>query len=118
MSPPSTVLRVTDENLPALLAAEQAVLILTKSNCGYCAAYQADIEALQARGDLAGLTIGKVVLDQPGAGRFKRDNPWLARLDFLPYNLVYRRGQEVDRFAASRASYLQQRVAATLVQDA
>lgn len=45
---------------------------------------------------------------------FKRANPWLAALKFLPYTVLYRRGQRVDEFAASKGSYLIERVETAL----
>ncbi len=105
-----TVVQVTDRNLPDLLGAPQAILILAKSGCGACARYQTEIEARLAQGELAGLAIGKLTLDQPGAPRFKRDNPWLADLRYLPYTVLYRDGQPIDGFAASKSSYLVERL--------
>jgi hypothetical protein len=86
--------------------------VLTRSACPSCGAYQAELAALRARGELAGLTFGTLVLDRPGAARFKRANPWVRNLRALPYTVLYRRGERVDGFAASRGEYLLERVAA------
>ena len=105
------VVQVTDQNLEEGVGAERAVLILTKDNCGPCAAYQADIQARLERGEMRGIVIGKMALDQRGATRdFKRDNPWLADIKFLPYTLIYGKGQRVDGFAASKGSYLLEQI--------
>ena len=104
------VRQVTDEDLAEILMAERAVLILTKSTCGSCGAYQAEIERLLERGKLAGVPIGKLVLDQRGATRFKRENPWVAGLTALPYTVIYRHGMHVDGFSASKGSYLLERL--------
>ncbi len=102
---------VTDQNLGEVVEAERAVLILTKTGCGHCVAYQAEIEALLERGDVGGTVIGKMPLNQRGVIRdFKRNNPWLADLEFLPYTLLYSKGQRVDDFAASKGSYLLERI--------
>ncbi len=102
---------VTDQNLGEVVEAERAVLILTKTGCGHCAAYQAEIEALLERGAMGGTVIGKMPLNQRGVIRdFKRNNPWLADLEFLPYTLLYSKGQRVDDFAASKGSYLLERI--------
>jgi hypothetical protein len=103
---------VTDRSLGALLAAPRAALVLTRSTCHPCGAYQAELAALLARGELAGIAVGTLLLDRPGAARFKRQNPWLGGLRYLPYTVLYRRGQRVDAFAASRGAYLLERVAA------
>jgi hypothetical protein len=104
--------RLTERALGALLAAPRAALVLTRSACPPCGAYQAELAALRARGELAGLAVGILVLDRPGAARFKRANPWIRDLRALPYTVLYRRGERVDGFAASRGAYLLERVAA------
>ena len=114
MSTAGAIVQVTDETLAGLLAAERAVLILTGSDCGYCARYRDEIEALLAAGKLPDIAIGKLVLDQRGASRFKRDNPWLAELTALPFTLLYRNGQRTGGLAASRGSYLLGRVSTPL----
>jgi hypothetical protein len=110
MADSGVILQATDSNLEEILQADWGVLILSKTVCGPCAAYQADIEALRERGELAGVVIGKMVLDKPGATQFKRDNRWLSGVDFLPYTLLYHNGRQADAFAASRGSYLLERL--------
>jgi peroxiredoxin (alkyl hydroperoxide reductase subunit C) len=104
--------RVTDESIATVIGAEQGVLILAKNDCGHCAAFQAEIKSALARGDLAGLTIGKLVLNEPGATNYKRANRWLAEVKDLPYTVLYHDGQIVDRFIGSRAAYLEERAQA------
>jgi len=103
------VLAVTDRNLAELLTQPQAILILAKSDCGACAQYQREIEARRMRGELAGVAIGKLTLDQQGSPGFKRDNPWLADVSQLPYTVIYARGEAIDRFAASKGTFLMER---------
>ena len=117
MSKHATIAQVTDESLPEVLHTGRSVIILTRTDCRYCTAYLAEVEALIEQGPLAGIIVGTLLLDQTGASRFKRENPWVSRLDFLPYNLIYRNGRRVDGFAGSRASYLVKRVEAALSQQ-
>jgi hypothetical protein len=105
-------LRVTDETLGALLGAARAALVLTRTTCHACGAYRAEVAALLTQGKLEGIAVGTLVLDRPGAGRFKRENPWLSDVRYLPYTVLYRRGERVDGFAASRGAYLLERAAA------
>jgi hypothetical protein len=108
------ILLVDDLNLGDLMAAERAVLILTARDCGPCDDYLARIAGARARGALDGVTIGRLVLDQPGSTRFKRENFWLGRLAALPYTVLYRRGEAVEGFPAARGAYLLQRIDAAL----
>jgi hypothetical protein len=112
------LIRLSDPTLGAVLAAARGALILTRTTCPSCEAYQAEVSALQAQGKLQGIAVGTLVLDQPGASRFKRDNPWLAGLGYLPYTVLYRRGARVDAFAASEGAYLLERTAAAFQPDA
>jgi hypothetical protein len=102
----------TDGTLDAVLGAAQGVLILTRTTCHACGSYQAEVAALAAQGRLDGLAVGTLVLDRPGASRFKRDNPWLAGLRYLPFTALYRRGERIDAFAASKGAYLLERIEA------
>lgn len=110
MSESTVVKPVNDQNIADVLGADRGVLLLTKSTCGSCASYQKEIEAQYDRGRLNDVVIGKIVLDQPGAGQFKRANPWIAELEHLPYTVLYRNGERVDQFEASKGSYLVERV--------
>ena len=106
------ITRVTDETIETVTGADRGVLILAKNDCGHCAAYQAEIKAALARGGFAELAIGKLVLNEPGATDYKRGNRWLADVKDLPFTVLYRNGQIVDRFLGSRAAYLEERVRA------
>ena len=104
------MLVVTDENVTTITGAEPGVLILAEDSCGACRSYVEDVQGLEQRGRLEGIVIGKMVLDKPGSGGFKRDNPWLREVEVLPYTAVYERGAKVDEFAASRGSFLMERL--------
>jgi hypothetical protein len=101
---------VVDATLPALLRAPCAVLIVTRTDCRYCAVYEAALADLLAQGGLPGVVAGKMTVDQPGVEDFLASEPWLARLAYLPYHLLYRRGQLVDGFASANPRFLYARV--------
>ncbi len=110
MSDSGKVIQVTDRNVEEVVGAERSVLVFAKSDCGHCTAYQSEIEALLERGEMGEIPVGKMVLDQRGVMGFKRDNPWLSGLRFLPHTVLYREGRPVDDFAASKGSYLRERI--------
>jgi hypothetical protein len=105
-----TVIRVTDQNFADVLAADRLLLIVSRSDSGYCGAYHSRIAALQAHGALAGIRVGTILLDEPGVDQLKRDHLWLTRLGFLPYNVIYGAGHPLDGFAGSSPSYLLHRL--------
>jgi peroxiredoxin (alkyl hydroperoxide reductase subunit C) len=106
------IVHVTDATLRTITETEQGALILTKNDCGHCAAFQSEIKAARASGGLAGLAIGKLILNEPGATGYKRANRWLAEVKDLPYTVLYRHGEIVERFVGSHAAYLEERVRA------
>lgn len=107
----SSLLYVDDDTLDRVVGAPRGALVLAKDDCENCAGYETEIRGLQERGMLGDLVVGKLLLTRPGCRRFKRENPWLTRVDFLPYTLLYADGEKVDEFAASRGTYLLERAA-------
>jgi hypothetical protein len=93
---------VTDADMTDVLRQERVALVLTRRDCDYCATYLAEIEAFLRTGELIGVAVHTIVLDAPGARRFKRDNPWLLDAASLPYTVLYARGKRVEMFAASK----------------
>lgn len=112
---PSEYMRVTDDTFENLLAAERAVLVIGKSDCGYCYQYEKDIAELVDTPAYAGIVFGKLVLDERGSTQIKRANPWIADLEELPYTVLYRDGNPVSAFAASKASYLKEQLQETFL---
>jgi hypothetical protein len=102
-------LYLDDESVERVTQAARGALILGKDDCDNCAAYEADVRRLQEQGVLDELVVGKIVLTQPGSRAFKRENPWLRDVSFLPYTVLYAAGERVDEFASSRGSYLLER---------
>jgi hypothetical protein len=101
---------VDDESVGHVTQAARGALILGKDDCDSCASYEADVRRLQEQGVLGDeLVIGKLMLTQPGCRAFKRENPWLRDVTFLPYTVLYSAGERVDEFASSRGSYLLER---------
>ncbi len=84
------------------LGAPTAVLMLGKSDCPACAAWTDELCAfLEADQEFADVRFGKILLDQGGLADFKRDNPWIAQLEVLPYNVLYVGGERRKEFAGS-----------------
>lgn len=82
------------------LAAPKAFLMLGKSDCLACKEWSAELEDFLA-GDAryADVRFGKLLLDQRGLIDFKKASPWLAAVDVLPFNVIYRDGEKVKDFA-------------------
>ena len=98
-------------NWEDFLSAPSAVLMLGKSDCPACVAWTKDLETfLEADGEWARVRFGKMLLDQPGLGGFKKTNPWLAELEALPMNLIYIDGEKVKDFLGSGVDRLVNRL--------
>lgn len=114
----TTYVRVTDDTFEELLAAEYAALIIGKSDCRYCRRYNAGIADLVEDPQYTDIVFGKLILDKLGSRQIKRENPWIASLEQLLYTVLYRRGEPVDKFTASKVSYLEERLQETFLQPA
>ncbi len=100
------IITITDYNLDIFVKAECMALILARSNSNRCILYQGEVRQLLEDGALSGITVGVLMLDQPGTSQFKRENLWLMSVDFLPYTILYHRGQRIDGFAGHRGHVL------------
>jgi hypothetical protein len=91
--------------------APAAVLVLGKSDCEACNAWSAELEGLLADPNRwPHVRFGKILLDHRGLVSFKRANPWVADVEVLPFNLLYRGGEKVGEFAGGGADRLAARV--------
>jgi hypothetical protein len=88
----------------AFTASPVAVLMLGKSDCPACAGWTEELTAFlespaASAEPLAHVRFGKVMLDERGLLGFKKASPWLAEVTDLPFNVIYRDGQAVKRWA-------------------
>jgi hypothetical protein len=87
------------DTLDAFLASPVAVLVLTKRDCAACASWSEVLEGFLAEDERwKGVRFGKLILDQPGLGTFKKASPWLREVTDLPYNVLYKDGQLAATF--------------------
>ncbi len=110
---------ITRENWEDFLAAPAAVLMLGKSDCPACAVWTEELTTfLENDSEWVSVRFGKLLLDQPGLGGFKKANPWLAGLKDLPLNLIYIEGEKVKEFLGSGADRLANRLRRLLAPPA
>src|SRR5690625_1416426 len=95
---------INDRNIKELLSSPRAVLVIGKSDCGHCISYEKEILELQGEGALAGVAIGKLLLDAPGSPRFKKENPWVGTQKALQQTLVFVFGEHEEHFADSKST--------------
>jgi hypothetical protein len=97
---------VNDYNIDTFLSQDLCTLIVARSNCNRCIAYIAEVERMASSGALGETAVGVVMLDQPGVSQFKRNNLWLIHAQFLPYTVLFRNGERIDGFSATRGHAL------------
>lgn len=97
---------LNDHNIESFLQHDLSTMILATSTCARCITYIADVQHLMNSGAIGNAAVGVLLLDQPGASQFKRDNLWLAHAEALPFTVLYRNGQRVDGFSATRGHAL------------
>lgn len=99
------------DNWEEFLKAPLAVLMLSKSDCAACSAWTEELQTfLQTDEDFKDVRFGKMLLDQRGLTGFKRASPWLADLDVLPFNVIYKDGDKAKEFAGSGMTRLVNRL--------
>ena len=109
-------IKINDNNFADFLKSQYAVLVLGKSDCGNCYEYDKGISEIVNKPEYATVSFGKVVLDEPGSFLFRKNNPWISKLEYLPYLIIYKRGQKVDEFAASNVRVLEEKLQDNLFQ--
>lgn len=102
---------LSEYDLPAVLGATMAVLVLMRRSSRRCAVYQAEIERLLANGELGGVPVGGLLIND--TGRLDRLIDVIIGKDVpvLPITIIFREGREVEHFLTTRASCLTRRIA-------
>lgn len=93
------------------VAAPVAVLVLGKSDCEACSRWAEELgEFLADDEEFSDVRFGKLLLDQRGLIDFKKENPWIAGLDVLPFNQIYVSGECSKSFAGGGIDRLVKRL--------
>ncbi len=104
---------LTPQTWEDFLAADQAVLMLGKSDCAACNAFTAELDEWLG-GDpeaAAGVRFGKILLDQRGFTAFKRGyGDWLREVKDLPTTGLFKGGERVKTFVGGGVTRLESRV--------
>ena len=78
--------------------------MLGKTTCAACNEWTSELDGWEST--YSQLKIAKILLDQPGLGRFKIAHPWVAEVDMLPWNVLFIDGEIVKQWAGSGTSRL------------
>ena len=88
------------DNWSETVNAPAAVVMLSKTDCPACSAWTAELETFLATDEpWTNVSFGKIYLDKPGLGAFKKAHPWIATLDALPHNVIFQDGEKVKDWA-------------------
>jgi hypothetical protein len=110
---------VHGDNWRDFLASDRAVLVLGKSDCGNCATWAAELaDWLADDRDWKDVRFGKMTLDTKGLTEFKKENRWLAEVDVLPFNVVYKGGERAASYAGGGRERLENRLRRLFREDA
>lgn len=100
------LVHLTESELPAIIEASMAILILMRSSSTRCARYQAEIEPLLKNGGLGGIPVRGLLIDDGG----RRDRLIAAvigkEVPTLPATVIFREGRAVELLLTTRASWL------------
>jgi hypothetical protein len=88
-----------------------AVLVIGKNDCEACNAWGEELAGFLAGDEEFGdVRFGKIDLKQRGLIEFKKENTWLAEIEALPHNVIYRDGEIVKQYAGSGIDRLSNRL--------
>ena len=98
---------ITNNNWTDFLQSEISVLILERDSCTNCKEWSKEIHSSNFP---KMIKFGKLNLDKPGLGRIKIAHPWIAEVDFLPYNAIFVNGEMKKHWAGGGINRLQNRL--------
>lgn len=103
--------RIDGASWEEFLNAPTSVLILSKNDCQACVDWTEELNEWFASGKApTEVRFGKIMLDDPGMARFKIAQPWISRVDILPFNTIFVNGERVKEWAGGTVSRLQNRL--------
>ncbi|MHC4223478.1 MAG: thioredoxin domain-containing protein [Planctomycetota bacterium] len=98
-------------NWEEFISAPVAVLMLGKTDCPACQAWTEELTGMLAdAGRWSDVRFGKMLIDTRGLIGFKKANPWLAEVDTLPFNVIYKEGERLKTFAGGGGDRLDKRL--------
>jgi len=99
------------ETWEGVVNAPVAYVMLGKTDCPACNEWTAELESFLATdGEFGSVRFGKVLLDTPGLGAFKKANPWIADAHDLPYNALLQEGRVVKTWIGGGTERLTNRL--------
>lgn len=102
-------------NWEPFVASPVAMLMLAKADCENCAAWTEELQRfLETDREFGAVRFGKLYLDQGGLLGFKKRNPWLAEVDALPMNVIFRNGERVKTWAGGGVDRMANRLRGVL----
>lgn len=116
MDPAESLTFLTGSDLSTVLGASMSIVVVMRSPSRRCAAYQSDIERIMANGEIGGIPVEGVLIDDAGALGRLIDLTFGKDLPAPPVTIVYRGGRDVEHFLTTRASYLTRRIAGTIAR--
>jgi hypothetical protein len=104
------------DNWEEFTGAPAAVLMLGKTDCGACVKWTEELVTfLEDDGEWEHVRFGKLLLDTPGLGGFKRANAELLKeVNDLPFTIILKDGEVQKTFVGSGVERLQKRLEKTI----
>lgn len=106
-----------DSDLPEVLGSSMSILVVMRSSSRRCATYQSDIERILTNGEVGGIPVEGVLIDDAGLPGRLIDVSFGKDLPASPVTIVYRGGRGVEHFLTTSASYLIRRVARIIARS-
>lgn len=99
------------DNWEEFINSPKAVLMLGKSDCQACGEFAKELtkwcEGCEGWDDVR---FGKLLIDQPGLAKFKKQSSWLADVTGLPFTVIYSDGEVQKTFLGGGVDRLTNRM--------
>lgn len=99
------------DNWEEFINSPKAVLMLGKTDCPACSAFAQELDAFCAASeDWNDVRFGKLIINQPGLAKFKKQSTWLASVRDLPFTVIYANGEVQKKFVGGGIDRLTNRL--------
>ena len=82
-------------------------VMFTKSDCEQCKILEKHIATTNFE---TPIPLAKLMLDRPGFAELKQSQPWISRIDTLPFNTIFSAGKMVESWSGSSFETLQNKL--------
>ncbi len=101
------VVELNISNWRSFLDSKLCFVTFARSDCKQCDMFETEI---QESNNCDIIPMGRVLLDIPGLAEFKMEYPWISKIDILPFNAIFAKGEIIDSWSGRDIRVLEKRL--------